>query len=469
MDITFLGAAREVTGSCHWLRVGGHRILVDCGLIQGGRDERERNAAEFAFDPATIDAVVLTHAHLDHSGRLPLLLKRGFRGPIYTHPASCELCAILLEDSAGIVGSEIEWSNRKRERKGLPPLEPLYDKDDARAVIERMRPLAFGETADIVPGVRVRLQDAGHILGSAIVELWLTEGRRTRKLAFSGDLGHRDAPIIRDPTPVRTADLVILESTYGDRSHRDWASTWAELAEVLESCAGSGNILIPAFAVGRTQELLYAFARHYHDWGLERWYVFLDSPLGAKATEAYRRHFEVYDAEARRVERRHGDLFAFPRLRVTESVEDSMAINRIRTGAIVIAGSGMCTGGRIKQHLKHNVWRSDCHVIITGFQARGTLGRALVDGAAHIRLWGETVRVAAQVHTIGGLSAHADQPGLLDWYRAFEAGPPVALVHGEPQAMDALAGELRTGAAMRVFTPEPGERLDLLSLPDSVV
>lgn len=466
MQLEFLGAAREVTGSCCLVTVGGRRVLVDCGLVQGGRDEAERNAAAFPFTPSSIDAVVLTHAHLDHSGRLPLLLKRGFRGPVYTHAATAELCAIMLEDAAGILAHEAEWTNRKRERKGLAPLEPLYDRDDALAVVERMRPLAFGEALDILPGVRVRLQDAGHILGSAIVELWLDDGRRRRKLVFSGDLGHVGAPILRDPTPVPRADLVILESTYGDRCHRAWDATWQELAEVLDD-ARTGNILIPSFAVGRTQELLYTFARHYRDWGLERWHVFLDSPLAVKATAAYRRHLEVYDSDARRVQRVAGDPFHFPTLRITETVEASMALNRIRSGAIIIAGSGMCTGGRIKQHLKHNVWRADCHVVIVGFQARGTLGRALVDGARFIRLWGETVRVAAQVHTIGGLSAHADQAGLLDWYRRFEGGPPVALLHGEADAMDTLAGRLRQGPASRVLTPAAGERLDLAALPDN--
>lgn len=466
MHLEFCGAAQEVTGSCHRLQLGGTQLLVDCGLFQGGRDADARNAEPFPFSAADIEAVVLTHAHLDHSGRLPLLVQRGFRGGIWCHPATADLVAIMLEDSAGIIEHETAVTNRKRERKGLPPVKPLYTRADAEAVLEHLRPLRFGETVEIADGVRLRLQDAGHILGSAIAELWLSEGKLRRKLVFSGDLGHRGAPILRDPTPIDEADLVIMESTYGDRCHRPWEDTWRELGEVFDADGQKGNILIPAFAVGRTQELLYVFARHYQDWRLERWHVFLDSPLAIKATAAYRRHLELYDSEACRVQRERGDPFVFPQLRMSESVEDSMALNQVRSGAIIIAGSGMCTGGRIKQHLKHNVWRRDCQLIIAGFQARGTLGRQLVDGARHIRLWGETIRVAARVHTIGGLSAHADRDGLLAWYRGFAAGPTLALVHGEPEAIASLADAVR-GLALRVLCPQPGERIDLATVAPS--
>ncbi len=462
MEIEFAGAAGEVTGSCFLVRCRDHRVLVDCGLIQGRPQDEARNREPFPFDPAHIDAVVLTHAHLDHSGRLPLLVRRGFRGPVYTHRATCDLCQVMLEDAAYINERETEWANRKRERKGLEPVPALYTREDARSVQERFRPLGFGQIHEILPGLRVRLQDAGHILGAAVAELWLEEGGLERKVVFSGDLGHRGAPILRDPTPVETADLVVLESTYGDRSHRSWEATWEEVRSVVEATrSGQGNILIPAFAVGRTQEILYLFKRHFDEWGLGAWHVFLDSPMAIKATQIYARHLELYDAEARRAHREEGNPFELPNLRCTASTEESMALNRIRAGAIIIAGSGMCNGGRIKHHLKHNAWRRDCHIVIVGYQAAGTPGRALVDGATHIRLWGETIRVAAQVHTIGGLSAHADQGGLLAWYGHFRQRPPVALVHGEPGAMETLTARLREDFGVTPRAPVRGERLAL--------
>lgn len=465
MKIEFWGAAQEVTGSCYLIQTDDWRVLVDCGLIQGNRNDETRNRESFPFDPGRLDAVVLTHAHLDHSGRLPLLIQRGFRGPIHAHAATCDLCEIMLEDAAYINEREAEWENRKRERKGLEPIEPLYGREDARRVQVQFRPLRFKQTETILPGVRLRLQDAGHILGSAIAEIWLNSGERPRKLVFSGDLGHKGAPILRDPSIVEDADLVILESTYGNRLHRSWEATWEEVNEVIASIQrGSGNILIPAFAIGRTQELLYLFARNFQAWSLDEWHIFLDSPLAIKATAIYQRHLDLYDVEATRAVRHRGSLFDLTNLKFTASAEESMALNRIRSGAIIIAGSGMCTGGRIKHHLKHNIWRSNCHVVIVGFQARGTLGRQLVDGARHIRLWGETIRVGAEVHTIGGLSAHADQAGLLDWYRHFRGRPAVALVHGEPLAMEILAGRLREELGAHVTIAKPGDVIGLDNL-----
>lgn len=470
MEIAFLGAAREVTGSCHLLQVGEHRLLVDCGLIQGRRADEARNRAPFPFDPASIDAVVLTHAHLDHSGRLPLLVKEGFTGQVFTHRASRDLCRIMLKDAAYLNEKDAEWENRKRARKHLPPIEPLYTMDDVRQAMPRFRTLNYDARVKVLPGVQLCLRDAGHILGSAIAELWLEEGGVRRKLVFSGDLGHHGAPILRDPAVIREADLVILESTYGDRRHRGWDETWEELEEVMLSAQrGRGNILIPAFAVGRTQELLYAFGRHFDKWGVGDWTVFLDSPMAIEATRVYARHAELYDREARTNRGGyHGEngIFSLPNLHLSRTAKQSMSINRIHSGAIVIAGSGMCEGGRIRHHFKHNLWRRDCHVLIVGFQAQGTLGRRLVDGARTVSLWGEHIRVGAQIHTIGGFSAHADCEGLYDWYRHFEAAPPVALVHGEPQAMDPFAERLRALPAQRVFTPQRGERLDLRTLTE---
>jgi metallo-beta-lactamase family protein len=465
LQLQFLGAAQEVTGSCFLLRVGDKTVLVECGLIQGSFEDEARNRNPFAFDAAALDAVVLTHSHLDHSGRLPLLAKAGYSGPIYTQHASADLCRILLKDSGYLNEKEVEWENRKRQRKRKPLLEPLYTLKEAEAVLDQFVPLDYGVEMEILPGVRIRLNDAGHILGSSIVELWASHKGVTRKLVFSGDLGHRGAPILKDPTLIEEADLVLMESTYGDRAHRPWDQTWAELEQVLLNARhDKGIVMIPAFAVGRTQELLYAFNLNYDKWQLDRWSIFLDSPMAIEATEAYARHRNLYDRETRALQKQNGNPFMLPNLHLSRTAEDSMAINRIRSGAIVIAGSGMCTGGRIKHHFKHNIWRQNCHVLIVGFQARGTLGRKLVDGAKEISLWGETVSVAARVHTIGGFSAHADCHGLLDWYGGFEGRPPIALVHGEPDPMNALAQQVRELGATKVFIPESGQTLDLVHM-----
>ena len=462
MDIQICGAASVVTGSCYLLRIGEHQILLDCGLFQGGREIDALNHEPFPFDPSRLDAVILSHAHIDHSGRLPLLVKAGFRGPIYTQRACRDLCRIMLKDSAFLQEKDAEWDNRKRERKGLKSVSPLYTMDDAKACMKQFKGLDYGHRRRILPGVTVRLQDAGHILGSAIVELWLEQGQEQRKLVFSGDLGHAGAPILRDPSIVADADMVLLESTYGDRLHRSRESTLQELQTVLEEALrGQGNILVPAFAVGRTQELLYLFGEHFTEWNLQNWWMFVDSPLAIEATQVYLKHSDLYEPEARKLfrhDRRHPLL---PNLQFSRTAQQSMAINRIRSGAFIIAGSGMCTGGRIRHHLKHNVWRRDCHILIVGFQARGTLGRQLVDGAKRIRLWGETIQVKAKVHTIGGFSAHADQDELCRWYGHFKTRPPVVLVHGEPEAAAALQQRLQVDYMAPVRAARLGERIDL--------
>ncbi len=464
LQLRCFGATREVTGSCHLVEIGEQRILLDCGLVQGSRKDEARNREPFPFDPKTIDALVLSHAHIDHSGRLPLLIKSGYTGPVYTQRATADLCRIMLRDAGFLSEKDAEWENRKRERKGLAPVEPLFTVQDAEAALGQFQALDYGQRQTILPQVSLRLSDAGHILGSAIVELWLGEGGQARKLVYSGDLGRSGMPILADPTPLREADLVLMESTYGDRRHRTWEQTLVELEAIFNDTLknGSGNILIPAFAVGRTQEILYLFAKYYKEWRLDRWRIFLDSPMAIEATDVYARNSELFDEESLELWRGNQRRSLLPNLHFTRSAEESMQLNQIRAGAVIIAGSGMCTGGRIKHHLKHNVWRNDCHIIITGYQAEGTLGRALVDGAAHIRLWGETVRVAATVHTVGGLSAHADQAGLMNWYAGFEGRPPVALVHGETEAIDRLASTLRETLGARVRVPRAGETLDLL-------
>lgn len=469
-NIQFFGAAGEVTGSCHLVTVGSQRLLLDCGLIQGRRKDEERNRQPFPFDPASIDAVVLSHAHIDHSGRLPLLVKAGFQGTIYTHRASRDLCRIMLKDAGFLNEKDAEWENRKRARKGLEPVEPLFTVEDAKFAMHHFKGMVYAKKQDILPGVSLRLSDAGHILGSSIVELWLDDGREKRKLVFSGDLGRSGMPVLEDPVLIQQADLVIMESTYGDRLHRTWEDTRREIHEVLTlATRGKGNILMPAFAVGRTQEILYLFARYYKEWELDRWHIFLDSPMAIEATRVFTQHSDLFDADTAELWRQHNKNTLLPNLHISRTANQSMAINRIRSGAIIIAGSGMCTGGRIKHHLKHNIWRKECQLVITGFQAKGTPGRALVDGAQNIRLWGEIVRVAAAVHTIGGLSAHADQAALKNWYANFEGRPPVVLVHGEEQAIAGLSSYLQQQLSAPVHTARPGEILDLSKAGKSLI
>jgi metallo-beta-lactamase family protein len=456
IEIKFLGAARSVTGSCHLVRVGEHTLLLDCGQIQGSHADEEFN--RIPLPVGHVDAVVLSHAHIDHSGRLPLLRKQGFRGPIYTHRASRDLCEIMLPDAAYLHEKDAEWQNKKRSRKGLAHVAPLYTRDDAQAVLGQFTALEYGVRQRILPGVEVRLRNAGHILGAAIVELWLEDAGRTVKLAFSGDLGYEASLLLQPPTTIDEADLLLMESTYGDRDHRPFDSTLRELESIVRGAAdGGGNILIPAFAVGRTQDLLYLLAEHYDAWKLERWQIYLDSPMAIEATELYWRYRDLQ----RNGLFREGRKPQLANVIASQTTEDSMRINETRSGAIVIAGSGMCNGGRIMQHLKHNLWRPECHVVLVGFQAQGTLGRRLVDGAEHVRLWHETIKVMAQIHTVGGLSAHADRSGLLGWYGAFKRKPPVCLVHGEPMAQQSFAGALeqRFGADVRI--PARGESVVL--------
>jgi metallo-beta-lactamase family protein len=459
MELQFLGAAGRVTGSCYLLRVNGRRVLLECGQIQGSRAEEALNRDPL---PADIDAVVLSHAHIDHSGRLPLLMRQGFTGPIHTHHATRALCEIMLRDSGYLHEKDAEWENRKRQRKGLPRIEPLYTQADGEAVIRQFVGLDYGDRREIVPGVEIRFSDAGHILGAAIVELWLTENGRKKKVVFSGDLGFRDAPVMPDPARIAAADLVLLESTYGDRLHRSAEETLAELKAVFAAARDSGgNVIIPAFAVGRTQDLLFLLAEHFDAWGIGRWRVFLDSPMAIEATEAYSRYRHLYDAP----------LFAPGRsqpvlrnLVMSRSSEDSAAINQLQSGAIVIAGSGMCNGGRIVHHLKHNLGRDEAQVLITGYQARGSLGRRLVDGEESVRIHGQDVPVRATVHTLGGFSAHGDQDDLARWYECVQNRPPVYLVHGERESQEAFAEYLGRRAGAEVHRPRAGETLDLTGL-----
>lgn len=462
MQLEFFGAAGEVTGSCHILRVGGRQLLLDCGMIQGGRDATQRNRKPFPFEPVRIDAVVLSHAHIDHCGRLPLLVKRGFRGPIYTNAACADLLPILLRDSAFLLQREVDRANRD-----LPPdrhQEPLFPVEDVERTLRMVERVPYDKAVEVLEGVTIRVRDAGHIMGSSSIELWAEEAGVRRKLVFSGDLGQYDTPILKDPWRFGSADAVLMESTYGDRRHRERSDTERELREILAQAArDGGNVLVPAFAIGRSQELLYLLAKNYADWRVSRWRVFLDSPMAVAASQVYWKHRDRYDDEAARLRGSFRGMPPLPNLTLCETADDSRAINSVRGGAIIIAGSGMANGGRILHHLLRNLDRPECHVVIVGFQAPGTLGRQLVDRVPEVTIHGRRVRCAAQVHTVGGLSAHGDQEDLLRWYDSFERRPPVWLVHGEVTAADALAVKLRERGAQATVT-RPGLRLDLATL-----
>jgi metallo-beta-lactamase family protein len=458
MQLEFFGAAGEVTGSCHILRVGGRQLLLDCGMIQGGAEPQRRNRMPFPFEASKIDAVVLSHVHIDHCGRLPLLYRRGYRGPVYTNPACAHLLPILLKDSADLMLREAERANRDgREERATP----LYELEDVEGLLRLVKTIAYDQPHPLLPGVTVRVREAGHILGSSSIELWAEEAQVRRKLVFSGDLGQYDTPILQDPYRFESADLVLMESTYGDRRHRGREDTERELGAILAQAArDGGNVIVPAFAIGRSQELLYLLAQNYGEWHLARWKIFLDSPMAIAASRVYWQHPDRYDEDASRLRESFRGMPPLPNLVLSETSDDSRAINNIRGGAIIIAGSGMANGGRVLHHLKHNLPRAECHVIIVGFQAPGTLGRQLVDRQPEVRIHGQRVRVAAQVHTLGGLSAHGDQAQLLRWYGSFADRPPVYLVHGEIPAAEALAVKLRELGGHATVT-RPGLQIDL--------
>jgi metallo-beta-lactamase family protein len=461
MKIAFHGADRGVTGSCHLVECAGTRLLIDCGLYQGGREIEEENAEPFGFDPETIDVLLLTHGHLDHCGRIPLLVKRGFRGEIITTAASRELARLVLLDSAHIQEEEAAHRNRRAERKhGNHPVDPLYTTLDALDSCDQFgRPAGYATPIDLSPGVRATFLDAGHILGSANVLLELEEGGSRRRVLFSGDLGSPGRPILRDPTPPPAVDVVVMETTYGDRIHRPLGPSVSELYEAIsDTLHRGGNVIIPTFALERAQELLYYLREGVETGRLPPTTpVFLDSPMAISATEIFERHPECYDAETSELFREGNDPFHVPGLRFTRQAVESIALNRIHGGAIIMAGSGMCTGGRVRHHLRQHLGRPQSSVIFVGFAARGTLARRIIDGAQSVRIHGEQIPVRASIHTIGGFSAHADQAELLAWHEQ-AAAAVTYLVHGDPEAMDEFARHLE---GTRVEMPEFEEEFEL--------
>ncbi len=460
-QLTFLGATGEVTGSRYLLETEQAKILLECGLWQGSAKSERRNRASLKRLAKRIDAVVLSHGHLDHAGLLPKLVRDGFRGPVFCTAGTRELLGIMLRDAAHVMAKDLEWENRRRERADRKLLQPIYDIEDVEAALDLCEAVRFGKPSSVAPGMQLTLHDAGHILGSAIVELQMEGGGRRRRLVFSGDLGNADSVLMNTPARLEHADMVLLESTYGNRDHRPLDATLDELAGILATAdREGGNVLIPAFAVGRTQEMLYHLGMLHHAGRLPQQKVFLDSPMAIEVTRLYDRLSHLLDAEDLEILRKAGgdDLArALPQLQLTQDVEASMAINRIRGGAIIIAGSGMCTGGRIRHHLKYNLWRQQNHLVIVGFQAQGTLGRLLVDGVRRVKLFGEEIAVKAQVHTLGGFSAHAGQSQLVAWAAGFRDRPVFQLVHGEPEAREALALALHAGHDIDARQAEPGD------------
>ncbi len=445
MKLTFFGAAHAVTGSCHCLEVNGRKILIDCGLQQG-RDEHDENALDFA--PSYIDYVIVTHAHIDHSGRIPLLVKEGFQGQIFATRLTCQLMSVMLRDSAFIQESDAEWQNQKGKRAGRPPVEPLYTVADAEAALQQLFPAEYGQILDLCDGVRIRFRDAGHLLGSSMVEIWATEGDVTKKLVFSGDLGNIDQPIIRNPEFLDEADYVVMESTYGDRNHEIPESYVESLAQLIDDTfARGGNVIIPSFAVGRTQELLY-FLREIKHQGLVKSFpsfqVCVDSPLAAEATRIYAGDLRGYlDEEAIAVLQGGENLFTFPGLTLVQSTDESKALNMDKSSKVIISASGMCDAGRIRHHLKHNLWRQECSVVFVGYQAEGSLGRRLLEGAKSVKLFGEEIAVNARIVNFQGLSSHADRDHLLAWIQHFSPAPQqVFVVHGDSEVTELFARDL---------------------------
>ena len=464
MKISFLGAAKTVTGSCFYIETNSCRFIVDCGMFQGSSADEAINHEPFPFNPAELDFMLLTHAHIDHSGRIPKLYNDGFKGPVYATKATVELCSIMLPDSGHIQEFENEWINRKRERAGLPPVQPLYTAQDALDCIRLFSSVHYYEEICINSHVRVRFNDAGHMLGSSIIEIWIKENGEEIKIVFTGDLGNRNMPILRDPDIIEGADYLFIESTYGNRTHMNVENKIERFVEIINSTmAKGGNIIIPSFAVGRTQEVLYELFKQREKYGnnLKRLLeipVYVDSPLAVSATQVFRNNLDCYDEEARAYIENGDNPLDFPGLHFTRSAEESKALNENKDSKIIISASGMCEAGRIKHHLKHNLWKSESSVVFVGYQAEGTLGRRLVDGADKVRIFGEEITVNSRIEMIEGFSGHADRDGLIGWIGKFRYKPVnIFIVHGEEEAMYDFSGMINGELNIATIIPERGD------------
>lgn len=459
MQLTFLGASGMVTGSSYLLEVEGRKLLVDCGMFQGSKATEALNRRPFLFAPADIDCVLLTHAHIDHSGLLPKLCKSGFKGPIYATKATTDLCRIMLPDSGHIQEFEAEIAGRKGRRAGRPVPVPLYTVDDAYACLKQFHPVAYEDTVDIGGGARVRFNDAGHILGSSIIEIWLREGEQTVKIVFSGDLGRPDQPLIKDPDYIDQADYIVMESTYGNRQHEDYDKVEALAAIINDTVKRGGNIVIPAFAVGRTQTIVYYLRQLLKADMIPDIPVFIDSPLAISATDIFMHNPQDFDVEAYDMLVSDGvNPLRLPRLKFTRTAEESKAINFLKEPKVIISASGMADAGRILHHLKHNLWRPESSVLLVGYQAEGSLGRRLVDGVKRVKIMGEEVNVKARIYNLEGFSAHADQDELIGWLARLTTPPAnVFLVHGEPEQSEAFAAVIKEKLGYAAYVPRHGD------------
>lgn len=450
MKIQFCGASTGVTGSCHLITTEKHKILLDCGQFQGGKAQDALNYEEFPFDPAEIDFVILSHAHIDHCGRIPLLVKRGFKGDIYCTDATADLLDVMLKDSGYIHEKEAEWKNRKNERAGRAMVEPLYTYNDAVDSLKFVKPVLYDQLVELNEQMKMVFNDAGHILGSAITELWITEDDNVSKLVFSGDLGVMDRPILRNPTIIKKADYVIMETTYGNRLHPKNSMDVKKLMDIIRKTAKrGGTTVIPSFAVGRTQELIYELNRvydsdsEYHK-DFENIMVYVDSPMATTATEVFKKNAQVFDDETKAYIMKGDNPLDFKNLKFTRTSEESMWLNTDNEPKVIISASGMCEAGRIRHHLKHNLWNSKSSIIFVGYQAEGTLGKLLVEGAKEVTLFGEKIQVNAEIYNLEGFSGHADRDGLQAWLKGFQKEPKhIFLVHGEQQAKEDFAETVR--------------------------
>lgn len=468
MRLTFIGAAHEVTGSCHYLEIGKKHILVDFGMEQGVNVFEN---APLPVDEAMIDYVFLTHAHVDHSGMLPLLYAKGFRGQVFMTDATADLCSIMLRDCAHIQMMEAEWKNRKAKRsESVAAAEPLFDMEDAEGIIKRIVPCHYNDIITVCEGVQIRFTDIGHLLGSSSIEVWLTEDGRTKKIVFSGDIGNKNQPLLRDPKPTREADYVVMESTYGDRLHSKVRVDYVnDLAAILkETFDRGGNVVIPSFAVGRTQEMLYFLRKIKVDRlveGHENFPVYVDSPLAVEATGIFQENrMECYDEEAMELVREGINPISFAGLKLSITSDESKAINFNDTPKVIISASGMCDAGRVRHHLKHNLWRPESTILFVGYQSVGTLGRNIIEGATEVKLFGEPIQVRAQIKQMAGLSGHADKNGLIEWVNAFEVKPKkVFVVHGEDSVCTSFVECLKIEHGQRAYAPYSGTVFNLLS------
>ena len=474
MKITFLGAARTVTGSNFLVEAAGKKFLVDCGMYQGKITEELENSDPFVYNVNDIDFVLLTHAHIDHSGRIPKLYNEGFKGPVYATKATCDLCEIMLPDSGHIQEVEIEWKNRKRMREGLEPLPPLYTAEEAIECLEIFNPVQYDEIVEIDDNISVRFNDAGHMLGSAIIEIWATEDGKTTKAVFTGDLGNNDLPLLDAPTMISNADYLVMESTYGNRLHmRNDEKATMFLDIVAETLDKGGRVIIPSFAVGRTQEILYELDKLREDLGQDEEFarkyqklmnvpVYVDSPLAISATEVFKKNTELFEEEIQEKIKRGDNPLEFRGLQFTPTAEESKALNEDQTPAIILSASGMCEVGRIKHHLKHNLWNPNSTILFVGYQAPGTLGRSIVEGAEKVKIFGEEIAINARVEYIEGYSGHADQTWLLNFIWSFTNPPKhVFLVHGEYEGQEELKRKIEDTSECKVTIPDFGESYEL--------